>query len=66
MVATDTELGPSVKVGASRPLFRMNPAGWQDYDVTADGQRFLVVANMPAPDADSISVTVNWFSRLGR
>ncbi len=66
MVATDIELGSSVRVGASRPLFRMNPAGWQDYDVTGDGQRFLVVANMPAPDADAISVTVNWSSLLRR
>ncbi len=66
MVATGIELGPSVRVGASRPLFRMNPAGWQDYDVTADGQRFLIVVNMPAPDADAISVTVNWSSLLRR
>jgi hypothetical protein len=66
MVATSIELGVSAKVGASRPLFRMNSAGWQDYDVTADGQRFLVVANMPAPDADAITVTVNWPSLLGR
>jgi Tol biopolymer transport system component len=66
MVATGIDLGPSVRVGASRPLFRMSPAGWQDYDVTADGQRFLVVANMPAPDADAISVTVNWTSLLRR
>jgi eukaryotic-like serine/threonine-protein kinase len=66
MIATAIELGSSVRVGASRPLFRMNPAGWQDYDVTADGQRFLVVVNMPAPDAEAISVTVNWFSLLRR
>jgi hypothetical protein len=66
MVATAIELGSSVKVGASRPLFRMNPEGWQDYDVTADGQRFLAVVNMAAADVDAIAVTVHWQSRLGR
>ncbi len=66
LIATAIELGSSVRVGATRPLFRMNPAGWQDYDVTADGQRFLAVVNMPAADADAISVTINWFSLLRR
>jgi Tol biopolymer transport system component len=65
MIATAIELGSNVKVGASRPLFRMNPAGWQDYDVTSDGQRFLAVLNVPAPDAGAITVTVNWLSLLG-
>jgi Tol biopolymer transport system component/predicted Ser/Thr protein kinase len=66
MIATAVRLGASAQVGASRPLFSLDPAGWQDYDVTADGQRFLVVVNMPAPDADAIAVTVNWFSLLRR
>ena len=66
MIATAIEPGSDLKIGASRPLFRMNPAGWQDYDVTADGQRFLAVLNMPAPDADAIIVTVNWISLVRR
>ena len=36
------------------------------YDVTADGERFLAVENLPAPEADAITVTVNWFSLLRR
>ena len=66
MVATGIELGSNVKVGASRPLFRINPEGWQDYDVTADGQGFLAVVNMAAVNVDAIVVTVQWQSRLGR
>ncbi len=66
MIATAVRLGSSAPVGASRPLFSLGPAGWQDYDVTADGQRFLVVVNMPAPDANALAVTVNWFSLLKR
>jgi Tol biopolymer transport system component len=64
MIATPVQLGSSAQVGTSRLLFHMNPAGWKDYDVTADGQRFLVVENLPAPGADAIAVTVNWLSLL--
>ena len=66
MIATPVRLGSSAQVGASRPLFRMGSAGWQDYDVTADGERFLVIENLPAPDADAIAVTTNWSSLLRR
>ena len=57
MIATPVRLGSSAQVGAPRTLFRMGSAGWQDYDVTADGERFLVIENLPAPDADAIAVT---------
>ena len=66
MIATLVRLGSSAQVGASRPLFRMASAGWQDYDVTSDGERFLVIENLPAPDADAIAVTTNWPSLLRR
>jgi hypothetical protein len=66
MIATPVRLGSSAQVSAPRPLFRMGPAGWQDYDVTADGERFLVIENVPAPDADAISVTTNWPPLLRR
>jgi hypothetical protein len=66
MIATSVRLGSSAQIGASRPLFSLGPAGWQDYDVTADGQRFLIILNVPSPDADAIALTVNWFSLLRR
>ena len=66
MIATSIEPGSNLRVGASRPLFRMSPAGWQDYDVTADGQRFLAVLNVPATDEGAITVTVNWLSLVRR
>ena len=64
MIATPIRLSSEVQVGAPQRLFRIDPAGWQDYDVTADGERFLLVASVPAPDADAITVTVNWLSRI--
>ena len=36
------------------------------YDVTADGQRFLMVKAAPARPATQISVVVNWFEDLKR
>jgi hypothetical protein len=51
---------------ARRGLFRIDPAGWSDYDVTPDGARFLAVANIPVQDADAIAVTANWLSLLPR
>ncbi len=66
MIATPVRLGSSAQVGAPQRLFLMGSAGWQDYDVTADGERFLVIENLPAPDADAIAVTTNWPSLLRR
>ena len=66
MIATPIRLASEAQVGAPQRLFRIDPAGWQDYDVTSDGQRFLAVVTMPVPDADAITVTVNWPSLLKR
>jgi Tol biopolymer transport system component len=64
MIATPIRLASEAQVGAPQRLFRINPAGWQDYDVTSDGERFLAVVTVPVPDADAITVTVNWLSRI--
>lgn len=66
MTAVPIRLASSVELGPSRSLFRMSPDGWKDYDVTGDGSRFLVVENLPDPDANAITVTTNWISRLRR
>ena len=66
MIATPVRLAANVEIGAARPLFRIDLAGWSDYDVTPDGERFLAVANVPVQDADAIAVTANWLSLLPR
>jgi eukaryotic-like serine/threonine-protein kinase len=66
MIATPVRLAPSVEIGQPRPLFRIDPAGWRDYDVTPDGERFLAVVVVPVQDADAIAVTANWLSLLPR
>jgi hypothetical protein len=66
MIATPVRLGANVEIGQPRPLFRIDPPGWNDYDVTSDGARFLAVAKIPVQDADAIAVTANWLSVLPR
>jgi dipeptidyl aminopeptidase/acylaminoacyl peptidase len=66
MITTPVRLAARVEIGEARPLFRIDPTGWSDYDVTADGERFLAVARIPVQDADAIAVTANWPSLLPR
>ena len=66
MIATPVRLATGGEIGQARPLFRIDPAGWRDYDVTRDGERFLAVVNVPVQDAEAIAVTANWLSLLSR
>jgi serine/threonine protein kinase/Tol biopolymer transport system component len=66
LIATPVQLGANLQIGKSKSLFKMSAAGWHDYDVTSDGERFLVVENLPGQGADAIVVTTSWTSRLGR
>ena len=64
MMAMDIEPGPTLRAGAARRLFQTQavaPSGLtgQAYDVTSDGQRFLV--KVPA-SFSPITVVVNWTS----
>jgi eukaryotic-like serine/threonine-protein kinase len=52
-------------LGASRPLFKVRPRPFArldayPYDVTADGQRFLVNTFVEEPTAAAITLVVNW------
>jgi hypothetical protein len=55
-------------VGAVHPLFRFNnPVGIvgivSPYDVTADGQRFVLIT-MPQQAAKPITLVTNWTAEL--
>ena len=58
--------GTTFQAGEPKPLFRINSGVWLDYDVTADGQRFL--SNNAAASANSspITVVLNWTADLKR
>jgi hypothetical protein len=61
MAAEVSIKGATLEIGAVRPLFGplSTGAGYQ-YDVSADGQRFLAVVALEQPAADSLTLVQNW------
>ena len=63
-MAAQIKLGPaSIDADSERPLFRINPYGgdrWDIYDVTGDGQRFLVAKPGGANSSLPLTLVVNW------
>jgi dipeptidyl aminopeptidase/acylaminoacyl peptidase len=66
MAATVSTAGSQLTVGASQPLFDIHrPAsGLGVYDVSPDGQRFLVNTTDERSNANTLTVIVNWPSLL--
>ena len=70
IMAVSVKTGDTFEAGIPRPLFRIDlvmgidSVGASEYDVTADGERFLV--NMAVAEARSlpIPVVVNWTAEL--
>ena len=53
--------GSAFEVGAVRPLFDIRPGGPRSaYDVSPDGQRFLVNLLAEEPASSPITLVVNW------
>jgi eukaryotic-like serine/threonine-protein kinase len=54
--------GRTFQAGATTSLFTMNvqPGAGTPFDVTADGQRFIVNAKIPSRLPPSLNVVVNW------
>ncbi len=63
--------GATFEAGANKPLFKTRLA-WSDprlgieYGVTADGQRFLMSAQVGEPKETPVSVILNWTAGLKR
>ena len=74
MMAVPVKLGPQLKVGRPSLLFegayRLDPnnIGNPNYDVSLDGQHFLMATGAIDEDATSpqITVVLNWFEELKR
>ena len=69
MMAVDITTEPTFTASKPRLLFEeryeRSPTSWANYDVTPDGQRFLMVKpNEQA--ATQIHVVLNWFEELKR
>jgi len=63
LIAVEVQAGTDLKPGSPRVLFDL-PAGTRGWDVTPDGQRFLV--NVPVIESSSVplNLVVNWTAGL--
>ena len=71
IMAVAVETQPTFTTGTPQVLFAgseypADPAGHQGYDVSADGQRFLMVRSQQGIGATSLYVVLNWFEELKR
>jgi Tol biopolymer transport system component len=70
MMAVPVRLGTSFEAGSPLVLFQTHlrqPISAQDvfsYDVTGDGQRFLVNTKVDEPNAAPLSIILNWASEM--
>jgi eukaryotic-like serine/threonine-protein kinase len=67
MMAVDVKTSPMFSAGKPKVLFegRYQDGGHANYDVTPDGQRFLMVAE-PEPAPTQLHVVLEWFEGLKR
>jgi serine/threonine protein kinase len=66
LMAVEVADGATFRAGASRPLFQTRAAGFMRYDVTADGQRFLVNTAIEEHTSSFPTVVLNWTAGLKR
>jgi serine/threonine-protein kinase len=70
VMAVEVKTAPALQVGKPRRLFvgHYSRAGgvFAQYDVTADGQRFLMVRSGNQEAATRINVVINWFEDVNR
>ena len=65
MAAEVNGKGTGFEVGAVTPLFRTRIAPTRyEYDVTADGQRFLINTLPEQTTSSPITVVLNWIAEL--
>ena len=63
MMVVELKPGEQFDAGAPKQLFKADPL-WKDYDVTADGQRFLFIASAPGTQLLPFAVSLNWMADL--
>ena len=67
VMAVDIRIKPSFTAGVPHALFQAQLAGLngaQSYDVSADGQRFLIASQAPNTVDAPITVVLNWWAGL--
>ncbi|HET9793339.1 MAG TPA: protein kinase, partial [Thermoanaerobaculia bacterium] len=64
IMAAQITLSPTFRSGAPYPLFAIHPNGLQPFDVSADGQRFLVDTAPSDQGSPPFSLVLNWTGLL--
>ncbi len=67
MSAEITEQESSLLIGKVQSLFRVNPvpfAGGSNYDVTGDGDKFVVASLASSQESEPLTLVVNWLALL--
>ena len=71
MMAVTVQAGdrssPGSRTSSSKGHYAMGPvAGFTNYDVSRDGQRFLMVKSEQGPVGTQLNVVLNWFEEIER
>ena len=66
LMAAEVTLEPTFSAGIPEGLFDLENYGWPWYDVTPDGNRFLVNQPIEQPGIESLTLVLNWASELER
>ena len=71
MMVVSVASGPTFSPGKPTPLFearfRMDPTGnFRNYDVSLDGQRFVMIESAQDLAPAELLVVLNWFEELKR
>ncbi len=72
LIAVDIKTSPTFEVGSPVPLFSTSPQPpvsalhFFSYDVTSDGQKFLINTRTVTPNAAPVSVLLNWPQEIER
>jgi len=64
--ARDSKLRREVAVKVLPPSFSGDPLVGADYDVTPDGERFVMLGGDPQGAVTQLNVVLNWFEELKR
>jgi Tol biopolymer transport system component len=64
IVAVPITLSPTFRSGPPSPLFAIHPGGGQPFDVSADGQKFLVDTAPSDQGSPPFSLVLNWTGLL--
>jgi eukaryotic-like serine/threonine-protein kinase len=66
LMAVSVALGSKIEAGAPAALFETTPPGSRAYDVTANGQQFLVATAVTRAQSTPFTVVINWTAELRR